>query len=453
MSEMQTTERQSSARPSVVRFAVLAWICAAAALAYVSRNAIAVAESTVRADLGLTKEQSGWLMSAFFISYAVFQIPGAWVGQRFGARRALPVFAVAWSLGTAAIAVGGFWVLIIARVAKGLSQAGLFPICTGVIARWFPKTGRAFATGALASFMSVGGAAGAALTGWLVVAIGWRWMFVLYSLPGLLWAAWFWGWFRNAPQEHGAVNAAERELIEGQRPAAGADGISAAAGRTGPDRRGSERASPTPWLELVSSPAMWCICGQQFFRAAGYMFFTSWFATYLQEARSVTIAISGVFTMLPLMAVVAGSLAGGVISDAVLRRTQSMRLARRAVAGGSLAVCAVLTLSAGLFAEAWAAVLIISAGSFFAAVAGPCSYAITIDMGGEHVPMVNSVMNMCGNFGAMLFPLAVPWLLRETGSWNAVLLTFGGLYIAASLCWWCLRPDGTVFGQALCRGR
>src|SRR5258708_2573056 len=200
MGEPQSRPAPTNTQPTKTRFFVLAWLCAAAALAYVSRNAIAVAESTVRGDLALTKQQSGWLMSAFFISYAVFQIPGAWSGQRFGARRALPAFAVAWSLATAAMAAGWFWMLIVSRVAKGLSQAGLFPVCTGVIAKWFPKTGRAFATGALASFMSVGGAAGAALTGWLVVPIGWRWMFVLYSLPGLLWAAWFWTWFRNAPQ-------------------------------------------------------------------------------------------------------------------------------------------------------------------------------------------------------------------------------------------------------------
>jgi len=421
---------------------VLAWLCGAAALAYVSRNAIGVAESTIRGDLGLTKEQSGWLMSAFFVSYAVFQIPGAWVGQRFGARRALPAFAVAWSLATMAMSAGGFFMLIVSRVAKGLSQAGLFPVCTGVIANWFPRTGRAFATGALASFMSVGGAAGAALTGWLVVAIGWRWMFVLYSLPGLLWAAWFWKWFRNTPQEHGSLNEAERKLIEPDRPMA-------------PPTQGSNRQStpsPIPWLQLLTSPPMWCICGQQFFRAAGYMFFTSWFPTYLQESRGVTIATSGVLTMLPLLAVVAGSLAGGVVSDAVLRRTHSLRLARQVLAGCSLGLCAALILSAYFFTDALAAVLIISAGSFFAAVAGPCGYTITIDMGGEHVPTVNSVMNMCGNIGAMLFPLAVPWLLRATGGWNAVLLSFGALYIAAALCWWGLKPEGNVFTQSL-RGK
>src|ERR1051325_7364121 len=186
MGKPRTEAATAKAGPTGTRFVVLAWLCAAAALAYISRNAIAVAESTVRGDLGLTREQSGWLMSAFFISYAVFQIPGAWVGQRFGARPALPAFAVAWSLATLAMAAGGFPVLIVSRVANGLSQAGLFPVCTGVIAKWFPDTGRAFATGALAGFMSVGGAAGAALTGWLGGAIGWGRGVAAFSLPGLL---------------------------------------------------------------------------------------------------------------------------------------------------------------------------------------------------------------------------------------------------------------------------
>ncbi|MSU26342.1 MAG: MFS transporter [Pedosphaera sp.] len=445
--------------PTHTRFIVLAGLCAAAALSYVSRNAIGVAESTVRADLGLTKEQSGWLMSAFFISYSVCQIPGAWVGQRFGARRALPTFAIVWSIATAATALGGFMNVLAMRVVKGVSQAGLFPICTGVVAKWFPKTGQAFATGALGSFMSVGGAVGAALTGWLVVEIGWRWMFVLYSLPGLLWAAWFWGWFRETPSEHGAVNAAERELIESARPltpALSPDGGEGEEAAEPPCPRAGDcksPAPPTPWLQLLTSPAMWCICGQQFFRAAGYMFFTSWFATYLQEARGVTILKSGFLTMLPLLAVVVGSLAGGVISDAVLKRTGSRRLARRGVAIISLGLCAVFTLSAYFFADALTAVLIISAGSFFAAVAGPCSYTITIDMGGEHVPTVNSVMNMTGNFGAMLFPLAVPLLLGKEQNWNIVLLTFGALYLGSALCWWLLKPDGSVFEQALVRAK
>src|SRR6185295_17799242 len=135
------------ARPTGTRFLVLAWLCAAAALAYVCRNAIAVAESTVRGDLGLTKQQSGWLMSAFFFSYALCSIPAAQFGQRAGSRRALPLFATVWSVATAATAlVGGLGGFVAARIVQGIAQAGLFPTTVGTVAKWFPITGRAFAT-------------------------------------------------------------------------------------------------------------------------------------------------------------------------------------------------------------------------------------------------------------------------------------------------------------------
>src|SRR3954469_3474637 len=99
-------------RPSRIRFLVLAGLCVAALLAYVTRNAISVAESTVRADLHLSKEQSGWLMSLFFWSYALCQIPAAAVAERLGARRALPLFGVLWSLAAAGMAAGIFAVML-----------------------------------------------------------------------------------------------------------------------------------------------------------------------------------------------------------------------------------------------------------------------------------------------------------------------------------------------------
>jgi len=173
MGEPQSTTAPASARPTKTRFLVLAGLCAAAALAYVSRNAIAVAESTVRSDLGLTRQQSGWLMSAFFFSYALCSIPAAQFGQRAGSRRALPFFATVWSVATAATAlVSGLGGFLAARIVQGLAQAGLFPTTTVTIAKWFPPTGRAFSTGALGSFMSLGGALCAWLTGVLLEVLG-----------------------------------------------------------------------------------------------------------------------------------------------------------------------------------------------------------------------------------------------------------------------------------------
>src|SRR6185369_1335518 len=147
MGEAQSATALANGRPTKTRFLVLTGLCAAAALAYLSRNAIAVAESTVRGDLGLTKQQSGWLMSAFFFSYALCSIPAAQFGQRLGSRRALPFFATVWSAATAVTAfVGGLGGFLAARIGQGIGQSGLFPTTTVTVAKWFPLTGRAFAT-------------------------------------------------------------------------------------------------------------------------------------------------------------------------------------------------------------------------------------------------------------------------------------------------------------------
>lgn len=418
-------------QPSRTRYIVLAGLCMAAVLAYITRNAISVAESTVRADLHLTKEQSGWLMSLFFWSYALCQIPAGAVAQRLGARRALPLFGILWSLASVGMAAGSFVVMLVMRLFMGVSQAGLVPVGFSIIARWFPRVNQGFASGWFAGFMSVGGAIAAPLSAWLVVVCGWRWMFALYAVPGVVWALWFMRWLRDHPAEHPSVNAAELQLIH--------PGFRAEVSTTPP-------AHPAvPWRLLVSSPAIWWMCAQQFCRAAGYIFFSSWFATYLQEARGVTIIGSGLLTTLPLLGDVAGSLLGGALSDAVLYRTGNQRLARQGLTIIALLLCAALILVASFSTNALAIVLIISTGMFCAAIGNPCASATVMSISGEHVATVGGTMNMCGNLGAALFPLAVPWLLRVTGSWNAVLLGFGALYVAAAACWWLLKTDGNVF--------
>ena len=419
-------------KPTNARFIALSGLCIAAVMAYVTRNAIGAAESTVRADLGLTKEQSGWLMSMFFWPYALCQIPGAWLGQKIGPRRALPLFGVLWSIASVGMAAGQFVIMLAMRMFMGVAQAGLVPVCTGVMSRWIPRTGQASASGAFAGFMSVGGVIAAPLTAWLIVGCGWRWAFALYALPGVVWSVWFHAWFRNRPAEHASVNEAERLLID-------------------PDQKSESAAASTtvPWTQILTSPAMGWICAQQFFRAAGYIFFSTWFATYLQEARGVKLISSGLLTALPLLADVFGSLAGGALSDLVLKRTGSVKLARQGLAIIALSLCAVLTFSAYFCTNVGLIVLVISLGTFCAAVGNPTSCAITMNMGGDYVAPVMSMMNMSGNLGAALFPLAVPWLQNLTGSWDAVLLGFGGLYVAGALCWAMLKVEGTVTDQAL----
>jgi ACS family glucarate transporter-like MFS transporter len=154
---------------------------------------------------------------------------------------------------------------------------------------------------------------------------------------------------------------------------------------------------------------------------------------------------AGMLNSLPLLAVVIGSPAGGWLSDLVLSITGSLRWSRQGVATFGMLSCAALVAASMLVTNVWLAVLVISAGSFFASFGGPCAYAATIDMGGRHAPTVFSTMNMLGNFGASLFPMAVPMLLRigvpeGQSNWNLVLLTFAAMFAGAALCW--LLADG-----------
>lgn len=420
--------------PTGVRYLVLAGLCLAGMIAYVHRNSIGVAEQDIRADLGLSEKQMGLVMSAFFATYAIAQLPTAWLAHLWGTRRGLPLCSLIGSAAMTAVALAGSLpALLAARLELGIAQAGMLPCATISVSKWFPATKRALASGLLGSSLSIGGALGATLTGLLLPSIGWRWLFLGYAVPGILWAVWFYLWFRERPQNHPAVNQAELDLILPTSRAAGQDRL--------------ELRAALPWREIFTSPAMGWICGQQFFRAAGYTFYASWFATFLRAGRGVSLQEAGILTSLPLCGIVCGGPLGGMLSDWLLSRTGSRRLGRQGVAIASLVLSALLILVARPITEAWLAVLLITAGSFFSAFSGAIAYAISIDMGGQHVAPVFSTMNMSGNVGAMLFPVVVPWLLRDSQDWDLVLFFFAGIHLAAALCWACLNPTGIIGGR------
>ena len=437
--------REASAPPapsaSSARHVVMIGLCAAATIAYVQRNSIGVAEGVIRDEFGLSKVEMGRVIGAFFLTYAIAQLPTGWLGHVLGSRRGLTLFSTVWSLCTAAMALTTSGAsLFMVRLGMGAAQAGVFPCCANTMAGWIPSTRRGTASGALGAFMSVGGVIGAALTGVLVVTIGWRWTFASYALPGLLWAVWFGYWFRDRPGQHRSVNQAELDLITGSPSASPQDADLPDARRPAGKANDAPTREPTPWGQMLSSRSMLWIGGQQFFRAAGYIFYASWFPDYLKETYKVSTTESGFLTSLPIMAVAVGSLLGGRVCDAVLQATGSRRMARQGVAFASMILCALLILAAYFVQDVLPAVLLISLGSFCAAFAGPCAYTITIDLGGRHVTMVFSFMNMCGNIAAVLLPVLLPYVPNQF-----VLFGFGGVYVAAAVCWVSFDAEKEIF--------
>lgn len=444
--------------PTKIRYRTLAWLTLAAGLAYLCRNAVSVAESTIRADFGFSLSQSGWFMGAFFWTYSLFQVPSGWLSQRWGTRLTLSLFAFAWSVATFGIGVApGFGLLIIAQLVMGCAQAGIFPTSCNSIGHWMPLGQRSLSCGILAAGMQVGAILASGLTGLLLEPLGWRWVFIGFAIPGMIWTLGFYLRFRNDPRQDPRVNAAELALIEAGSVKAVTSPVakspvakSQVADEPRADRReavghiGRAADDTNQWRELwamTSSPVMWWLCGQQICRASGYMFFASWFPTYLQETRGVSVAQSGYLQGLVLAGTLTGSLFGGTLVDWIWRRTGSLRLSRSGVGATFLAACALLILAAWFVQSAVLAIALLATGAFLAALAGPCAFAAAIDIGGSRVPQVFGLMNMTGNLAAAACPVLVGKLFQWTSNWNLVLLLFAGVYLVGAFCWVFVNPQ------------
>lgn len=425
---------KAAARPSNVRWAVLAWLCLAATIAYIQRQSLSVVEKEIREELRVDKDVMGWVLGSFFVTYAFFQIPAGSLTHYFGTRWLLPLMSALWSAATALFMFAqGAYSLFACRLLMGVGQAGMFTCTTVAVRNWFPLERRALANGAIASFMQVGSLLGAVITANYATEMGWRQTFLVFAIPGFLWALGFALWFRDRPGDHAGVNALERALLDSNgQPADG------------------KVSQPVPWLTILTCMPLAWICLQQFCRAAAAAFYSSWFTTFLKEAHGVKLEEAGLLTALPIAAAIAGPLAGGWACDRVFARTRSTYKSRQVLSFCCLAVCVLLVLVAHRFQNVPTIVAMFSASSFLAAAAGPAAYTITIDIGGRHVAAVFSVMNMWGNIGALLFAVVVPRLIgkAQTTNWDPVFLLCAGIYLVAAIAWLPFDASRALFASS-----
>ena len=198
---------------------------------------------------------------------------------------------------------------------------------------------------------------------------------------------------------------------------------------------------------MLSSVSLGLLCAQQFFRAAGLVFFLTWFPTFLQKTRGVSLLNSGLLTTVAGVGGALGSLTGGFFSDWLLERTSNPRLSRQGIAVAGMASCSLLIISSYFVHDVNGSIALISLGTFCAAFGGISGYTLAIRFGGRSVATVFSAMNMCGNLGAALFPVTAGWLVAQTGNWNLMLFLFAGIMAIAAVCWALLNPQGTLFGD------
>src|SRR5436190_2157261 len=201
-------------KPTNVRYLVVAFAIALAVVTYVDRVAISFAARYMSKDLGLDSRQMGAVFAAFGWAYAMFEIPGGYLGDRMGPRSVLTRIVLWWSFFTAATGwAWSFTSLLVTRFLFGAGEAGCFPNVTKAFTTWLPEKERVRAQGIMWLSARWGGAFTPPLVALVINRVGWRHSFEIFGGIGVIWALLFYRWYRNNPLENPKLNVGERELL------------------------------------------------------------------------------------------------------------------------------------------------------------------------------------------------------------------------------------------------
>jgi len=421
---------------------------------YMDRVAIAAAAPMIREEFVLDEVTLGIVFSAFTLAYGLFQVPGGWLADRFGPRKVLAAIVSYWSVFTMATAAAWNAVSLIAiRFLFGAGEAGAFPAATRAFSRWLPATERGFAQGITHSGARLAGALTPPLVAWMMVRWGWRWPFLLFGATGFVWGAIWYRYYRDRPEDHPGVNAAELAVIRGEE----GGGPENPEGRRGGDRDGAGEAGESveadggatevPWRILLRSRNMWLICAMYAAYVYTFWIFLTWIPTYLVENRGFSLLESGVYAGLPLLAGAVTNTVGGWASDR-LSAARGLRWGRRLPAIFGFVAGVGFIVPGALAPDPLIAVACLTLAAAGLEFTTGVSWAVVIDVGQEYAGTVSAMMNMSGNLAGALSPFLFGVLVQWTGRWEIPFLIAAVASFAAAVLWIWIDPERSVLEEA-----
>ena len=411
-------------QPSRARYRVLAFTTILAIITYLDRVAISTAAPAVRAEMGLDAVQMGWVFSAFTWAYAAFEIPSGWMGDVMGPRKVLTRIVIWWSAFTAATgAAWNFASLLVARFLFGVGEAGAFPNTSRSFAKWFPVAERGAAHGWVFMGTRMGGAITPPIVVALMAAIGWRQTFYVFGVLGVIWAFFWWRWFRDEPSQHPEVNAAELALI---RESAGHEPATSHAFR---------------WSELLSANLL-LVYGMYFTMGYTLYFNLTWLPTYLKDVRGFSLQQAGWLSGVVLFTGGVMTYVGGKLTDMLVRK-YGLKVGR-SMGVVTLPIAGVLLIGAAQTQNPMAAAILLAATLGVADLSVSSCWAICHDIGGRNAGIVTGAMNTWGNIGGALSPLVVGYAVGWWNSWTVPFYITAGVYVFGAVCTFFVDPRRRV---------
>ena len=390
------------------------------AITYIDRVCISVAGPRIQEDLGIDPVGWGWVTAMFTLAYGIFEIPTGALGDRTGPRRVLTRVVLWWSAFTSLTgAVSSYSLLLVTRFCFGAGEAGAFPNASIVISRWFPASQRATMAGVMLMASQIGGAIAPLLVVPIQIRYGWRASFFVFGLIGVLWAAAWFIWFRDSPAEKSGVSAAELSETAHLPPA------------------------PThgfPWTIALRSESVLAMMGTAFCYVYVYTFFQTWFHTFLVKGRGFSEG-SLVLSALPYAVAACANLAGGAVSDALVRRL-GVKWGRRSLGVAGLGVACLGTIAVMLTHHQLLTIILLT--FVYGAITFQQSgvFGVCLDIGRQHAGSMVGLMNTSAQAGGLLSSIAYGYIVRQSGGYDAPFVPMAALLFVGTLLW--LKVDASA---------
>ena len=416
---MQTSQaadvRFPSARARHMRVLALTLLMIAGTVNYLDRSALSIGNSSIRASLHLSDGQMGLLLSAFAVAYGIAQLPVGILIDRYGPRRLMSLGLLLWSVAQIGAGfVGGFGQFVLARAALGIGESPMYLAGTKVCSNWFQAAARSFPIGLFNASSALGPAIAPSLLTALMLAFGWRPMFVIIGVAGLAVAV-LWTLLYRDPAQHGISEGEQRWIQAG-------------------DDEADQAATLTGWTSLFREPTTWGM-------ATGFVgviyltwLYGAWLPDYLQRARHLSVAQAGIWTTVPQACGFFGALLGGLASRTLSRRGMAPLASCRLPLVVAMLVTGACTAGATLVHGTAEAIALVSVALFAGSLASSCGWAMAaVATTPDKVATLEAIQNIGGSIGAGLAPALTGFAVQITGSFTPPLLLAAAIAVLTAI--------------------
>lgn len=423
---MASTSTQPAARPrGNRRWLVMAFILFPLTFTMsLDRTNMTVSAPIIQKSFHFSLVEMSLILTSFTWTYAFLQVPGGILAERIGARRALTLANLWWSLWTILTTVGFSVASFVGiRALLGIGQAADWPSSVYALRRWFPEKERAAGNSILLGGLYLGPIIGTPVTVAIVLALGWRASFFIFGIAGAITGFLWWRFFRDNPRESGMSEEEAAYIEAGQ----------------GPVKR--IESGVRSWGRFIRSPQFWAIGLQYFFLILIQSFFTTWLPTYLVQSRGFSLTSMGFAASLPYVALFVMVFVTGQIADRVYRRTSSVWAARVPIAIAGFLIAAGFLIIASRITNPVLLIiaLMISLGGI--GLTQVSIWSATQDLSPTRTASVSGWTNFWGNFSGALGPIFTAILVGLTANWGTALIVMAVAGLIGAVLWLFVHPE------------